>query len=248
MTLPRILISTANKVRLETLRRFDVVGGLNYAEAVRRSGGLPLFLPNLEPEVADAYLENADGLLLSGGADADPRHFGQEPHPQLGLVDESRDAFEFALYRAAKARALPVFGICRGVQILNVAEGGSLHQHLPAVPGTIQHEQQNSDGSLSHEVRLEPRSSLARAFRSVAVRVNSYHHQAVDRLGDGLRATGWTSDGVIEALEGSGPQFVLGVQWHPEMSVARYPEQLAPFGLFLEAVRERAATAQAVGV
>lgn len=245
MTRPRILISTATGLRLEGLRRRDAIGGLNYAEAVSRLGGLPTFLPNLEPELAEAYLEGADGLILAGGADADPKHFQQEPHPQLGLVDPERDAFEFALYRAAKARGLPVLGICRGIQMINVAEGGSLHQHLPAVPSTIQHEQRNIDGSLSHQVSLAPGSSLARTFGAEAVRVNSYHHQAVDRPGAGLEPIAWSSDGIVEALEGSGAQFVLGVQWHPEMSFARYPEQLAPFQLFIEAARRRRGAARA---
>lgn len=242
---PRILISTATRLRTEGLRRRDVVGGLNYAEAVRRLGGAPLFLPNLAPEVAEAYVNDADGLILSGGADCDPRHFGQEPHPRLGLVDPERDAFEFALYRAAKARGLPILGICRGIQMINVAEGGTLHQHLPAVPSTIQHEQRNIDGSLSHQVSLAPGASLARAFGAEAVRVNSYHHQAVDRPGAGLEPVAWSSDGIVEALEGSGAPFVLGVQWHPEMSFERHPEQLAPFQLFIEAVRRRRGAAHA---
>ena len=237
MTSARILITTASRLRQEGLRRLDVIGGLNYAEAVTEAGGLPLFVPNVNPELAEAYLAAADGLLLSGGADADPRHFGQQPHPQLGLVDESRDAFEFALYQAAKAKGMPVLGICRGLQMINVAEGGSLHQHLPALPTTMQHDQRNADGTLFHEVALEPDSRLATGLGRRHLRVNSYHHQAIDRLGQGLRAVGGAADGVIEAAEGTGEPFILGVQWHPEMSFARYPEQRLPFQLFLDAVR-----------
>lgn len=233
---PRILITTGSGHRTEGLRRADAVGGVNYAEAVLQTGGLPFFLPNLEPALAAAYLDNADGVLFSGGPDVDPVHFGQVPHPDLGLIDEPRDLFELALYRLAKQRGLPVLGICRGVQLINVAEGGTLHQHLGVLAGIQQHSQHDKTGTLFHEVKLESGSLLAKAFNAEAVRTDSYHHQAVDLVGRNLRACGWTADGTIEALEGTGASFVLGVQWHPEMSFARYPEQIAPFEVFMRAV------------
>ncbi len=223
-------------MRLEGLRRADVVGGVNYAEAIVQCGGLPLFTPNLEPELAETFVEGADGLLLSGGEDVSPHFFGQTPQQGLGIVDETRDLFELALYKAAKRKGIPVLGICRGIQLVNVAEGGTLHQHLPAVPDTVQHGQRNIDGTLFHEVRLEPGSLLAKSYGAVTVRTNSYHHQAIDALGDGLRATGWATDGVVEAVEGTGTAFVLAVQWHPEMSFARYKEEIAPFEAFMDAV------------
>ena len=236
MIKPRILISTASDYRSRGLRRTDTVGGVNYAEAIVRTGGLPLFAPNLAPETASAYLATADGLVLSGGADLDPVHYGQAPHPELGLVDERRDLFELALYRAARARGLPVLGVCRGFHVLNVAEGGTLHQHLPALATTAQHDQRNTDGSLFHAVRLEPGSLLHKAFGEETVRTNSYHHQAINALGDNLRAVAWADDGTVEAAEGTTKTFLLGVQWHPEMSFERYPEQIAPFQTFMNAV------------
>lgn len=236
---PRILITTATRMRLEGLRRLDTVGGVNYAEAVVQCGGLPLFTPNLSPDLADAFVEGVDGLLLSGGEDVSPHLFGHTPHQSLGIVDETRDLFELALYKAAKRKGIAILGICRGIQLINVAEGGTLHQHLPAVPDTVQHGQRNIDGTLFHEVRLEPGSRLAKSYGANQIRTNSYHHQAVDTLGDNLRATGRTTDGVIEALEGTGQVFVLAVQWHPEMSFARYNEQIAPFVVFMDAVKEK---------
>ncbi len=234
---PRILITTATRMRLEGLRRLDAVGGVNYAEAVVQCGGLPLFTTNLAPELADDFVESVDGLLLSGGEDVSPHFFGQTPQQSLGIVDEARDLFELALYKAAKRKGVPVLGICRGIQLVNVAEGGTLHQHLPALPDTVQHGQRNIDGTLFHEVRLEPGSLLEQSYGATTIRTNSYHHQAIDALGDGLRATGWAQDGIVEAAEGTGRTFVLAVQWHPEMSFARYDEQIAPFRVFMDAVK-----------
>lgn len=238
MTRPRILLTTASRSSGYFLRN-DSLTGQNYSQAVVAAGGLPLMVSNLDLEVVDDYLDVADGLLLTGGADIEPRLYGAEPHPQLGLVDPERDAFELALYRGARARRIPVLGICRGIQLINVAEGGTLHQHLPALPGTIQHEQVNKGSALIHAVRLEPTSCLARALATVTVYTNSFHHQGLERLGSNLRAIGQSSDGVIEAIEGTGDSWVLGVQWHPEMSWRDYPEHLVPFTLLTEAVLQR---------
>ncbi|MPY67672.1 gamma-glutamyl-gamma-aminobutyrate hydrolase family protein [Deinococcus sp. SDU3-2] len=201
-----------------------------YAEAVRLAGGLPLLLPNL-PELAADYAAQVDAVVLTGGPDLHPRHYGQSPRRGLGEVDEQRDAFETALYRAARALGRPVLGICRGMQTLNVLEGGTLHQHLPDVPGFwADHAQVAQPPGLGHEVCLRPGSLLGRAHGAAAW-VNSYHHQAVDAVAPGLTVTATAPDGVIEGLEGDG---LLGVQWHPEMLLSRYPEALAPFRVFLE--------------
>ena len=238
MTRARILISTASVFRTLGLRRTDAVTGLNYNQAVAQLGGLPLMVSNLAPEHAEAYLEGADGLVLTGGCDVDPGFFGTEPHPLLGLVDLTRDRFELALYHAARKRGVPVLGICRGHQLINVAAGGTLHQHLPALAGTIQHEQMDIGGGPSHGVALEPGSVLARAFGEEHIRTNSYHHQAVDQLGQGLRVIGRSADGVTEAVQNTDGSFVLGVQWHPEMSFQAQHEQLAPFAAFMRAAKE----------
>lgn len=235
---PRILISTSSNPRTVGLTRVDSIGGFNYAKGVAESGGLPFFAPNLSPDLAAKFVTQSDGLLLSGGADFDPSLYGQAPHPDLGMVEESRDVFELALYKAAKAKGVPILGICRGVQAINIAEGGSLYQHLPAAGERIQHQQRNIDGTLFHSISLDDASALKDAFASNTVRTNSYHHQAIDQLGENLKAIAWAEDGTIEAVEGTGDSFVLGVQWHPEMSFERYPEQIAPFKVFMQAINK----------
>ncbi len=235
---PKIFISTASSTREAGLKRFDSIGGLNYAEAVASLGGLPSFLPNLDPSLAKDYMANADGLLLSGGADFDPHLFNEAPHPELGRVGESRDLFEIAAYHAAKEKGIPILGICRGIQAINVAEGGSLHQHIPALENSHQHSQRTIDGSLFHKVTLEPSSALAQAFAASSIRTNSYHHQAIKDLAAGFKVVAKTADGIIEAIEHSSAA-ILGVQWHPEMSFARYPEQIAPFQVFMKAVEKQ---------
>jgi len=129
---PLVLVTTATNPRETGLRRKDAVTGLNYSQALYAEGLLPLMAANLEPDAAEALAARADAVVFSGGADLDPAHYGHAPEPGLGLVDPSRDAFELALYRAARALGLPILGICRGIQVVNVAEGGTLHQHLPA--------------------------------------------------------------------------------------------------------------------
>jgi putative glutamine amidotransferase len=233
---PRILITTNSETLERNVNRVYTTIPLQYAEAIAQAGGLPFFIGNLLAKFAESYIEDADGLLLSGGVDVDPLHFGQIPHPQLGFVDESRDELELALYHAAKRKGIPVLGICRGIQTINVAEGGTLHQHLPAVPNTLQHSQHNPDGTLFHEVRLEPSSILAKTYGADTIRTNSYHHQAVDKVGNNLKAIAWTQDRIIEGVEGTGKSFVLGIQWHPEMSYLRYPEHHAPFRVFVETI------------
>lgn len=235
---PRILITTNSETLERNVNRVYTTVALQYAEAVAKAGGLPFFVGNLSPDLAETYVEQANGVLFSGGVDVDPLHFGQTPHPQLGFIDEARDLFELALYKAAKRKGIPILGICRGIQLINVAEGGTLHQHLPALPETIQHSQMNPDGSLFHEIRLDSSSALTKAYGKITIRTDSYHHQGIDNVGKELKAVAWTQDGLVEGVEGTGKTFVLGVQWHPEMSYIKYPEQLAPFVVFIDAVRE----------
>ncbi len=232
----RILITTSSSARSTGVRRMDVIGGMNYAEAVSQLGGIPFFAPNVAASMAEAFISQVDGLLLSGGVDFDPALFDESPHPELGMIDEARDAFELACYKAARAKGIPILGICRGIQAINVAEGGSLYQHIPALPDCHQHAQQNSDGSLFHKVSLEEGSSLAKGFGKTSIRTNSYHHQAIERLGKNLKIVAKSDDGMVEAVESLDGQ-VLGVQWHPEMSFERYPEQIVPFKLFMSVIQ-----------
>jgi len=189
-----------------------------YPAAVQRAGALALVLPPDEAasESPDLVLDRIDGLLLAGGADVDPASYGAESLPQTGVTWPERDRFEIALTRRAVERGLPVLGACRGMQILNVALGGTLHPHLPEILGTDVH--RHTPGVFGdHEVRLEPGSLAARAVGAARSVVKSHHHQGIAELGDGLVATGWsTPDGLIEAVEMQGKEYVLGVLWHPE--------------------------------
>jgi putative glutamine amidotransferase len=193
----------------------------SYAEQVAAAGGIPVLLPPV-PGVSGA-LARLDGLILTGGGDVDPGRYGADPHPRTTRVSPPRDAAELDLAGAALTADLPVLGICRGLQVLNVARGGTLRQHLPdgtghaAIPGTFG----------SHPVRIAPGTRLASILGGngaaasagrPALDVPSAHHQAVDRLGDGLVAAAWAPDGVVEAVEldRDGGPLVLAVQWHPE--------------------------------
>jgi putative glutamine amidotransferase len=189
-----------------------------YARAVQRAGGRAvLLLP--DPEDAgdpDGVLDVIDALIVTGGAgDVDPALYGQKPHPETGPVQEERDAYELALVRAAIERRVPVLGICRGMQVLNVAYGGGIEQHLPDVVGHEDH--RHTPGTFAdHEVDLETGSLAARAAGAERTAVKSHHHQGVRKIGDGLVATGRSGDDTVEALEDPSCPFVLGVLWHPE--------------------------------
>jgi putative glutamine amidotransferase len=192
----------------------------SYVDAVHRAGAMALLLapdPALV-EAPDEVLDHLDGLMLVGGADIDPGAYGAHPHPEtIGSVPE-RDAFEIALVRRALERDLPFLGICRGMQVLNVACGGTLHQHLPELVGHEDHRRVlgSFDGA-DHDVRLAPGSLAARAAGEELHATKSHHHQGVDRIGEGLVVTGWAQmDELPEALEVEGNGFALGVQWHPE--------------------------------
>ena len=193
---------------------------LNYVTAVQRASGVALMLPPDERLVEDPerVLELIDGLMLAGGADIDPASYGQEAHPETVDTVPERDAFEIALTRAAIERDLPVLGICRGMQLINVARGGTLVQHLPDRFGHQEHRRVvgSFDGA-EHDVVLAGGSLAADAAGEVAHVTKSHHHQGVDRLGDGLLVSGVSAmEDLPEAIELPGRHFVLGVQWHPE--------------------------------
>lgn len=190
-----------------------------YVRAVEQAGALPLVVPPLAQLAhVGALLDRADALLLTGGEDVDPAHYGAEPHPALGELNRERDATELALVAAAHERTLPTLAVCRGVQLLNVALGGTLIQDLPSErPSDVPHDSDGERSRRVHEVRVAAGSRLARALGATALRVNSFHHQVVDRIAPSLRATAWSSDGLIEGVEtGDDAWWVLGVQWHPE--------------------------------
>ena len=190
----------------------------SYPTSVQAAGGLALLLPpdDTATEAADPLLDRIDGLILAGGADVDPASYGAQRHPEIGPTWPERDRFEIALARRAIERGMPVLGVCRGMQITNVALGGTLLQHLPDVIHTDEH--RHTPGAFAdHEVRLEPGSLAARAAGAERITVKSHHHQGIDELGEGLIATGWSvNDELIEAIELAGEGHALGVLWHPE--------------------------------
>jgi len=199
-----------------------------YVEALRRAGALPLLLtcPDDDPREALALV---DGLLLMGGGDVEPSRYGTAPgHTGLYGVEPDRDAFEIALLHAAQRGRVPTLAICRGIQVVNVAFGGTLHPHLPDVEGAGVHGEPLSGDPIPHEVKLAAGSRIAEAMGADVVTGSSHHHQGLDVLGEGLTATGWTEDGLVEAVELEGG-WMLGVQWHPEETAAADPVQQGLF-------------------
>lgn len=213
----------------------------SYIEWVERAGGAPVLLPNVGPELVDALLEPVHGLLLTGGEDLAPLLYGADPHPRVGRYDVPRDRFELPLARRALALGLPIFGICRGLQTLNVALGGTLVQDLGSCESaTVGHRMGAVGGHATHHrVTVSPGSRLAAILGEESLAVNSYHHQAVETLGQGLAIVARAADGTVEALAGEGDAFLLAVQWHPEVMEAAHAPSAKLFGAFLEACAAR---------
>ena len=211
---------------LATLRRHgepphaEMALGIPYVRAIEAAGGVPVVMPPLAPAGVPALLARLDGLLLSGGPDLSPVAYDQPPHSQLGSTEPRLDVFEYVIVREALRLGLPMLGICRGAQAMNVARGGTLHQHLPEVVGeAIAHRQSEVGRCTTHVVDVLAGSRLAGVVGSGRLRVNSFHHQAVDRLGSGLHASARAPDGTIEAIEDPAQRFVVAVQWHAEALV-----------------------------
>jgi putative glutamine amidotransferase len=216
----------------------EMTVGLKYARAIEAAGGVPVVIPPLgRQEAIESLLDRVCGVCMSGGPDIYPAAYGESPHTKLGPTEADLDRFELAVARAADRRSLPVLGICRGAQALNVARGGTLHQHLPDRRGSaIGHRQSAPGDRATHSITVTEASRLALVLGSASLSVNSFHHQAVARLGDGLRAVAWAPDGVVEAIEAPGRDFVVGVQWHAECLASR-DDQAALFSSFVDASR-----------
>lgn len=244
----RIVIPTLKRAHEECARY-----PLTYVTAIRMAGGTSAVLSpydevceeqataipkNVElllsvPPGRPGLLEGAGGLLLPGGGDLEPGLYGQEPHPRTHNVNPLRDEFEIALARAALDLDMPVLAICRGMQLLNVALGGTLDQHLADQPQRLEHDRDRPRAEAAHGLRLQERSALAGMLKTARTGINSHHHQSLDRIAPPLRETGWAEDGVLEAVESSGHSWVVGVQWHPEVMAPVESRQLTIFSSFV---------------
>lgn len=232
------MIGVSGSVDLQETRHFLLTC---YTNALLAAGAVPLLLPPaLEGEALERCLMRLDGLLLAGGNDLDPETYGCEPVEALGEVNPVRDRFELTAIRWALEKKMPVFGICRGIQAMNVALGGTLWQDLPsqykaqAGEEPVAHSQKRLALYPSHCVRIEPGTLLSGLVGTESLRVNSMHHQAVRTPGCGLRVTAWAPDGVPEALEYPGHPFFLAVQWHPERYFDRAKDAMALFQAFAQ--------------
>ncbi|MFT3863569.1 MAG: gamma-glutamyl-gamma-aminobutyrate hydrolase family protein [Solirubrobacterales bacterium] len=214
--------------------------GITYLKAIEAAGGLPLVMPPLADDAIEPLLDRLDGICLSGGPDLDPSLYEAKPHPELGPIEPELDRFELAVAARADAREMPILAICRGTQALNIVRGGALHQHLPDLSTEVSHRQSNPGTEPSHAVEVDPDSQLAEVLGGDEVEVsdvNSFHHQAIDRLGEGLRVSARAPDGTVEAIEDPDRRFLIGVQWHAETLVHRRPEAEL-FRRFVEACRD----------
>lgn len=237
---PRIGITTTSGSRTSVtlgVQRPTASLDAAYVEATAVAGGLPLLLPNTDPGLAAELVEPLDALIFSGGADVEPSRYGAERAPETHPADPARDAFELAALTAARDRDLPVLAICRGMQVLNVAHGGTLIQHVPHVTKTEHKDIVHWDVSASPVTVVE--GTLLHEITGLThITVNSLHHQAVDRIADGFRSSASDEDGIIEAIEPVDGSAVLGVQWHPELLLTE-PVHQALFAWLVNCARSR---------
>lgn len=219
----------------------EICLGIPYLNAVQQVGGLPLIVAPMSKNLIGSILDAVDAICLSGGPDIDPSTYGQPPHAMLGPTELATDAFEIELARAADQRGMPILAICRGAQVLNVARGGTLHQHIPDVYGEseLEHRQKALGPHTSHAVDILAGSLMARTIGADATEVNSFHHQAVETLGKNLRITAKSEDGIVEGIEAIDRDFVLGVQWHAESLTNREEHEALFRGLAEAALRYR---------
>jgi putative glutamine amidotransferase len=232
------------RLEIET-RRFYL--GRDYSEAVEASGAVPMHLSLIpDKEYIDSVIEGVDGILLPGSdTDVDPALYGEEPHPKLGKVIPDKDETDRLVLEAAERQNIPVFAICYGMQVLNVVRGGKLIQDIDSqVEGSLKHEQGKPLARNSHSIQIE-RSSITGRLNSVSqngesLRVNSHHHQAVSELGSELKPVAWAKDGIIECVEDTrSDKFIVGVQWHPELSWRTDAFSRELFDAFIAAARNR---------
>jgi putative glutamine amidotransferase len=241
---PLIAVTTSEVRKAEQLEpipesdptRSEMALGMRYLQAIEGAGGLPVVIPPLPEKDVNELISRVSGVCLSGGPDIHPSAYGQDEDPALGPTWKDLDDAELAVARTAYEAGLPILAICRGAQALNVARSGTLFQDLPVREESgIRHRRGHGQPNISHPVKVDPDSVLSRALGTTELVVNSFHHQASDQLGRGLRAVAWSPDGVIEGIEASDRDFVLGVQWHAEAMEDEPAARL--FQSFVEACR-----------
>lgn len=239
---PLIGITAYKRLDPNTGWQYDVCYSAN-AKAVQLAGGLPVLIPyNLDEATLHAIYDRLDGVLLPGGGDISPNNYGTASMTDLKEVDENRDRVEISLARWAVGDDLPLLGICRGHQLLNVSQGGTLIQDIPSLVKTeLRHDISNSEprSTILHSIAIDESSQLAGILGGESVQVNSLHHQAIDRLGEGLIVSARAGDGTIEALEIPEKSFAMSVQWHPEDLIENDPRMLELFKRFVAVARQR---------
>lgn len=241
MDKPHILIP----IPVQDAERRRYTMGKNYVNSLVACGAVPILLPTvLDQRTWRAMYEASDGVLLSGGGDVDPARYGEPRHETTDDVDPERDAVEIALTQWALQDDKPLFAICRGIQVLNVALGGSLIQDLPSQWGNAVHHNGNYDGlkrhEVAHEVRVEPNTRIAQIVGSGSLGVNSFHHQALKRIAAGLVVTSRADDGIVESVEVPDRRYFVGVQWHPEEMAFGREDMMHLFRTFAAACAPRA--------
>lgn len=212
---------------------------INYINAIEHADGTPLLLPLVQDNVCIAdFLTVIDGLLLSGGVDVDPHHYGEEPRPGLGKIDVGKDRVEISLITRAIETGLPILGICRGIQMLNVAAGGTLYQDISMSSKTVLKHRQEAPGSYAtHAIDVQEGSHLLDILGKPTIRVNSFHHQAVKEPVPGFAISAVARDGIVEGIEKADHSFAIGVQFHPELMWQSNPPMAALFVAFVRAAK-----------
>lgn len=214
----------------------------DYTECVLKAGGIPFLLPlNTPLEAIEQQIMAMDGIVFSGGQDVHPLRYGEEPSRFLEAVCSERDEYELEALKLAYALKKPILGICRGLQLINIAFGGTLYQDIGhQIPHqSIQHFQKAHKAVATHSVELVPKTLLASIFETNHLITNSFHHQAIKDLAHGFKVNAMTRDGVIEGIEREDSSFLVGVQWHPEMMIEKHPEMLKLFAAFVSSIEEQ---------
>lgn len=221
--------------------REDFVISVEYLRGILLSGGMPLVIPPIMPGAIDQILGKIDALFISGGPDIDPSLYHRERNEQVGPTNLMTDTFQLGLLREADLRGIPILTVCRGTQLLNIMRGGSLHQHIPDdfPDSTVNHAQEEGGAFATHPVTIAKDSLIHRALEREETMVNSFHHQSIDQLGTNLEAVAWAPDGVIEGIQATDRDFMVGMQWHAESQTRQDDKQERLFRGLAEAAERR---------